>query len=240
MTTQYFLGCSGFYYNHWNGLFYPQGLPKTKWLQYYADHFSTVEVNSTFYRFPKETMVRGWYNKTPETFKFTLKASRTITHRAKFNRTEKFTANFYKVASLLQKKLLSVLFQLPPFMQKDMELLEKMANQLEPNVTNVLEFRHESWWDKEVFDFMKKKSLVFCSVSASGLPETIVQTAPITYIRFHGKNGWYQYNYPDSELKDWAEKIKDLKTQKVICYFNNDYQANAVKNCLTLKKSLGN
>lgn len=238
MKTEYFLGCSGFYYDHWRGIFYPEKLAKAKWLQYYAEHFSTLEVNNTFYRFPSEKMLQGWYQKTPENFRFTLKANRAITHIRKFHNTEQYTANFYKLAYLLREKLLCVLFQLPPFLHKNMELLKKIASQVDLKVTNVVEFRHESWWDSEVYDFMEKKGLFFCTVSASELPETLVKTGPAVYVRFHGKDGWYQHFYPEKELKAWAEKIKKQNAERVLCYFNNDVNANAVKNCLTLKKLL--
>jgi uncharacterized protein YecE (DUF72 family) len=113
-VTEYFLGCSGFYYNHWRGRFYPEKLPKTKWLQHYSERFNTLEVNNTFYRYPTEKLLNGWYQKTPENFRFTLKANRAITHTRKFHNTEQLTVTFYKLAALLQEKLLCVLFQLPP------------------------------------------------------------------------------------------------------------------------------
>lgn len=238
MCAAYFLGCSGFYYNHWRGTFYPEKLPKTKWIQYYAQNFNTLEVNSTFYRFPSEPMLNGWYQKTPENFRFTLKANRLITHRRKFHDTELYTERFYKLAFLLREKLVCVLFQLPPFVHKNMELLEKIASQVDPKVTNVVEFRHEGWWDKEVYDLMEKKGLVFCSVSASELPATLVKTSSSVYIRFHGKDGWYQHNYPLQELEEWVRKIKQQNAQRVFCYFNNDFNANATKNCLTLRNLL--
>ncbi len=238
MSTKYFLGCSGFYYNHWNGLFYPKLLSKTKWLQYYAQYFSTLEVNNTFYRYPSESMLKGWYDKTPKNFKFYLKANRVITHTRKFQNTQQNITNFYKLAHLLKEKLLCVLFQLPPFIHKNMELLQKIKSQLDPEVINVLEFRHKSWWDSEVYDFMKQKDLVFCTVSASELPETLVKTSPTVYMRFHGRDGLYQQNYSYDELMDWARKIKASKAQSVFCYFNNDFNANAPRNCLTLRELL--
>jgi uncharacterized protein YecE (DUF72 family) len=238
MKTEYYLGCSGFYYNHWKGRFYPEKLAKTKWLQYYSQHFNTLEVNSSFYRFPSESTVKGWYQKTPENFRFTLKANRVITHTRKFRYTEQYTANFYKLARLLGEKLLCVLFQLPPFVHKNLELLQKIASQVDPKVVNVVEFRHESWWDNEVYDSMQKKGLVFCSVSAMELPETLVKTGSAVYVRFHGKDRWYQGNYPDEELEAWAQKIKSQNVERVFCYFNNDINANAVRNCLTLKNLL--
>ena len=238
MDNQYFLGCSGFYYNHWKGTFYPEKLPKTKWLQYYADHFNTLEVNNTFYRFPSESLLLGWYRKTPANFRFFLKANRAITHTRKFHNTEQTTASFYKLAYLLKEKLLGVLFQLPPFMHKNLDLLEKIASQVDVGTTNVVEFRHQSWWDREVYDLMQKHGLVFCTVSASQLPETLVKTASEVYVRFHGKDGWYQHNYPQQELEEWARKIQQQNARRVFCYFNNDFNANATKNCQTLKKLL--
>ncbi|MCJ7763419.1 DUF72 domain-containing protein, partial [Candidatus Bathyarchaeota archaeon] len=112
------------------------------------------------------------------------------------------------------------------------------ASQVDPKVTNVVEFRHESWWDSEVYALMEKKGLVFCAVSASELPETLVATGSAVYVRFHGKNGWYMHFYPEEELKVWVEKIKKQNAERVFCYFNNDVNANAVKNSQTLKKLL--
>lgn len=125
MSTAYFLGCSGFYYNHWKGLFYPEKIPKTKWLQYYTQYFNTLEVNSTFYRYPSESMLQDWYDKTPKKFQSTPKANRIIIHTYKFHNTQQYTANFYKLAHLLKEKLLCVLFQLPPFIHKNLKLLQK-------------------------------------------------------------------------------------------------------------------
>jgi uncharacterized protein YecE (DUF72 family) len=198
-----------------------------------------LEVNSTFYRYPRPELLLGWYNKTPQNFTFTLKANRIITHLHKFHNTQQYTANLYKLAKLLKEKLLSVLFQLPPMLHKDMVLLETIASQLDSSVMNVLEFRHSSWWDSEVYCFLERRGLVFCSVSASGLPADLIKSGEAVYLRLHGKNGWYKHNYPDSELNAWAKQIKAAHAKKVLCYFNNDYNANAPpRNCLTLKKLL--
>jgi uncharacterized protein YecE (DUF72 family) len=238
LPTKYCLGCSGFYYNHWRGKFYPEHLSKNKWLDYYTRFFNTLEVNNTFYRYPSKKLLLGWYGRTPDNFTFTLKANRIISHLHKFNKTEQYTANFYQLAHLLKEKLLCVLFQLPPMVHKNMALLETIAAQLDYSVTNVLEFRHESWWDSEVYDFMDKRGLVFCSVSASELPESLIKTGSTMYVRFHGKDGWYKYNYPDEVLSAWARKIKQQNAKQVLCYFNNDFNANATRNCLALKKLL--
>ena len=232
------MGCSGFYYDHWRGKFYPEKLAKIRWLNFYTQFFNSLEVNNTFYRYPSQKLLEGWYIKTPDNFRFVVKANRIITHLHKFKATEQYTANFYKLLHLLREKLLCVLFQLPPMVHKNMDLLQTIADQLDSSVMNVLEFRHESWWDQEVYDFMDNHGIVFCSVSASELPETLVRTGSAVYVRFHGKDGWYQHNYPEEELKEWAKRIKQQGTPKVLCYFNNDYNANAPRNCLTLKELL--
>ncbi len=196
MKTEYFSGCSGFYYNHWKGRFYPEKLSKTHWLDYYTRFFNTLEVNNTFYRYPSQKLLEGWYNKTPSDFRFTVKANRIITHLHKFKGTEQYTASFYKLAHLLREKLLCVLFQLPPMVHKNMDLLETIASQMDQSVLNVLEFRHESWWDSEVYDFMNKRGIVFCSVSASELPETLVRTGSAVYLRFMAKTAGISITIP--------------------------------------------
>lgn len=232
------MGCSGFYYNHWRSIFYPEKLPKTQWLNFYTQQFNTVEINNTFYRFPTEQLLEGWYHKTPKNFKFTVKANRLITHTHKFHNSQDATKRFYQLTSSLKEKLSCVLFQLPPFMHKNLELLQTIAGQMNPEVVNVLEFRHESWWSNDVYSFMRENGLVFCCVSSMELPEDLVKTADTIYVRFHGKNGMYFGDYPDLELQSWAQKIQSSKAKQVYCYFNNDINAYAPKNCQTLKNLL--
>jgi len=130
--ADYFFGCSGFYYNHWRGKFYPEKLPKTRWLHYYTQFFNSLELNNTFYRYPSQKLLEGWYTKTPSDFTFAVKANRIITHLHKFRVTEQYTASFYGLAHLLKEKLLCVLFQLPPMVHKNMDLLQTIAAQLDP------------------------------------------------------------------------------------------------------------
>ncbi|MCW3999229.1 MAG: DUF72 domain-containing protein [Candidatus Bathyarchaeota archaeon] len=236
MATGFFLGCSGFYYNHWRGRFYPTELAKAKWLEFYADQFNTLEINNTFYRYPTEKLLLSWKQRTPADFRFTLKANRAITHTRRFRGTPQLTETFYRLAHLLDEKLLCVLFQLPPSIQKDMALLETIADQMDTSVLNALEFRHRSWWSREVYDFLDRHQLLFCSVSVTDLPDEIVQTNGGLYVRFHGVDGWYGGNYPDAELQKWANRIRLLNPQKVLCYFNNDINAYAPANCQTLKR----
>lgn len=237
--SNYFIGCSGWYYDHWAGCFYPQNLSKSEWLGYYAEHFNTVEVNNTFYQFPSKRMIKNWYRRTPSDFVFTLKANRLITHKKKFQNTEDQVSRFYELAALLKDKLGCILFQLPPYLSKDVGLLENIVEQLDLRRNNVVEFRHQSWFCPEVYDFLKKNRLGFCTVSAPKLPQDLVATSRNAYIRFHGGDDWYSYLYSLGELKEWADKIKMLKVKNVFCYFNNDYNANAAKNSRQLKELLG-
>jgi uncharacterized protein YecE (DUF72 family) len=237
--VKYFLGCSGWYYEHWVGKFYPEDLSKQKWLQYYSRNFNTVEVNNTFYRFPTKQMLSSWYKRSPNEFIFALKANWLITHRKRFRDSKGLIERFYQIGDELKEKLGCILFQLPPKMEKDLALLEKILEQLDLRRNNIIEFRHKSWFNKEVYDILRKNSLGFCIVSEPEFPENLVVTARNAYIRFHGKGeNWYQYKYSQQELKNWAKQIHKLDANRLFCYFNNDYKANAVINCQQLKELL--
>jgi len=234
-----YLGCSGWYYGHWEGLFYPEGLAKNKWLEFYAKKFNTVEVNATFYRFPFPNMVKGWYNKTSKDFKFTLKGNRLITHVKKLKDVKKLVNSFYKTADILKEKLACILWQFPPSLKLDLKRLDKFCKDLNTKYNNVIEFRHKTWYCKDVYKLLKKNRIGYCIVSAPNLPEDIKVTTKFAYIRFHGKKSWYGSRYSKKEMQEWAEIIKKLKVKDVYAYFNNDYNAYAVKNCLELKKLVG-
>lgn len=236
-----FFGCSGFYYSHWIERFYPSDLPKSKWLEFYSKHFNALEINSSFYHFPKEKTLEGWRNRTPQNFKIVLKANRSITHYKKFSGTKKLVKNFYELAELLEEKLGGILFQFPPSLHKDLSFLKKAFNQLDPKKNNFFEFRHKSWFDEKVYNLCKENGVSFCSVSAPprySMLEELIQTTDNAYIRFHGKNKMYRYNYSEKELSEWAEKIKKASPSLLFVFFNNDFEANAIKNCKTLRKML--
>ncbi len=236
----YFLGCSGYFYWGWKGRFYPKELKPKDWLHYYAKFFNTVEVNSTFYNFPKKENLRRFYRETPEGFLISVKANRLITHMKKFIGTEELIRDFYSVVDEgLREKIGCILFQLPPSFRYSEENLEKILDQLDPSFRNVVEFRHESWWREEVYEELRKRGVAFCSVSSPKLPEELVQTSDFVYIRFHGKEGWYRYNYSEEELKGWAERIRSAPAREVFAYFNNDYNAYAPFNCMKLMELLG-
>ncbi len=236
-NQKYFLGCSGWYYKDWAGDFYPENLSKSRWLEYYSKQFNTVEINNTFYRFPSEKTVKGWYDKTPENFKLTLKANQVITHRRRFKNTQSTINHFYSLVKILDEKLGCILFQIPPQKSKDIDFLKNALNQFDLSKNNIIEFRHPSWYDGEVYDLLKESGVGFCSVSSADLPDDLVTTSNITYVRFHGiGTEKYRYLYSNKELNQWANKL--MKTDKgcIFCYFNNDYNANAPKNARMLQK----
>jgi uncharacterized protein YecE (DUF72 family) len=234
----YYLGCSGWSYDDWINIFYPNDLERREWLIFYSKHFNTVEVNSTFYRFPFTNVVKGWYNKTPEDFIITLKANRLITHMKKLKDVDSLLESFYKYADLLKEKLGCILFQLHPNIKKNVELLEGFVNKLDKTKKNVIEFRHISWFDKKVYKILEENNVGFCIISAPKLPEEEVITADFGYVRFHGKDDWYKYNYSKEELNEWAEKIKNFDVKELFVYFNNDFDGYAIENCHQLEDLL--
>jgi len=236
--VEYRVGCSGWIYPHWAGLFYPENLPEREWFDFYAKVFNTVEVNATFYRFPTEKMVKAWYRKGPEGFLFTLKAFRGITHLRKFQGTEELVRRFYTMGEMLGEKLGGFLFQLPPNFRYNRDLLLRILDQLDPRFPNTLEFRHESWFQEETEALLRERGVAMCIVSAPNLPEYVVATAPHAFVRFHGKGAWYAYRYSMKELHTWAERIKGLPVERVFVYFNNDWNAWAPENALQLEKLL--
>ena len=234
----YHIGCSGWFYWHWKRKFYPANLPQSKWFQFYAKHFSTVELNSPFYHFPKLSTAKAWYRNSPKNFIYTLKVNRFITHIKKFKGTSGLIKDFYKLGDGLKEKMGCFLFQLPPSLRFNMEKLNEIIKQLDAERNNVIEFRHESWFTEEVYDKFKKNNIIFCIVSSPEMPETFAKTADDIYIRFHGKEDLYGSNYSNKELKSWAKKIKNSRARNTWAYFNNDSNAYAVKNSLCLKEIL--
>ena len=221
--------------------FYPEKLSKSIWLEYYSKQFNTVEINNTFYRFPSEKTIEGWYNKTPDNFKLTLKANQVITHRRRFKNTQSTVNHFYSLAKILDEKLGCILFQIPPQKSKDIDFLKNAVEQFDISKNNIIEFRHPSWFDEEVYDLLNEFEVGFCSVSSANLPDDLIVTTNITYVRFHGVGSEkYHYLYSDKELKKWADKLKESNSDHIFCYFNNDYHANAPKNAQMLQKMMDN
>jgi len=230
------IGCSGFHYKHWKVKFYPEGLPQTKWFDFYCKHFSTLELNVTFYRFPQLSFLETWYKKSPSDFRFSVKAPRAITHYKKFNDTTALISSFYEtINNGLKEKLGPVLFQMPPQFNYTEERLERIINSLDNSFINVLEPRHVSWWRDDVYNELGKHNISFCGMSHPLLPDDVIQNTSQIYYRFHGVPLLYTSSYADDFLKKITNAIKsNPSTKEAWIYFNNDSQVAAIENAKTM------
>lgn len=236
------IGCSGFHYKHWRGIFYPDKLAQNKWFNFYCEHFNTLELNVTFYRFPRLSFLKTWYDKSPPKFSFAVKAPRLITHYKKFTGAEKFIADFYgTVAEGLKDKAGCILFQLSPRSAYTYERLQNIIANLDNSFNNVLEFRHESWWNAEVYKELAKHKITFCGMSHPLLPDEIIKNTPLLYYRMHGIPELYKSSYKKPTLKKIVNEIATSgKIKKAFIYFNNDVDASAVKNAKEMIKMVQN
>ncbi|MFQ6618485.1 MAG: DUF72 domain-containing protein [Fidelibacterota bacterium] len=234
------IGTSGFSYKGWVGIFYPPSVHPGKWLEFYSRHFSTVEMNSTFYHLPKPVTMENWRLRVPENFVFSLKASRFLTHQKKLSDPEEPLQNFLDLAVLMKEKLGCIIYQLPPGLKSDTGLLEHFLSILPKNLEHTIEFRNNDWHRKEVKSMLEKYNVSFCINDFRGIdcPEWV--TSDVVYIRRHGPGGYYQGSYTDEMLKDLSFSIeKYLKEgKKVYTYFNNDIGGCAIENARTLRKFL--
>lgn len=237
---RFWVGTSGWSYKHWQGRFYPEGLKSTDWLEYYAQHFHTVEVNASFYRLPFKGMISGWARKTSSHFRFVFKGSRRVTHFQKLRNVDESVQLLLKRLEPLREKILCILWQLPPSLKQDQTLLEEFLAQLPENYRYAIEFRHASWINDSSFHLLSKYKVAHCTVSAPGLPCNLTTTTDFAYIRFHGIQGWYNYNYSEEDLLWWRDELIKIgeRVDRVLAYFNNDFEANAVKNGLRLQELL--
>lgn len=232
-----YIGCSGWSYKYWEGVFYPDDLSPQKYLSYYANYFRTVEVNNTFYRFPTEEAVFSWAKLVPKEFRFSLKVSRYVTHVKRMKQAQEPLRRFYGLQEDLQDKMGCFLFQFPETFKFTEENLERLLSQLDPAYKNVVEFRHYSWWALKIIKTLQEANIAFCSVSGLGLPEDLIVTKGCAYIRFHGDPA-YASCYTDQEISHWADKIKGAGVKELWAYFNNDAHAYAVQNAKRLEQLL--
>ncbi|MEH6407962.1 MAG: DUF72 domain-containing protein [Leeuwenhoekiella sp.] len=232
-----YIGCSGYSYRDWKGKFYPEQLPTKDWLTFYSTVFNTVEINYTFYRTPGPTTVTNWKEKTEENFNFTLKGNRDITHYKKLNDIDESLNKFQDMAAVMRPKLSCVLWQLPPSLHRDDKLLLNFCERLDIKNKNVIEFRHNSWFNTEVYEILKMSDISICSISSPMFPEEMIVTSNTGYVRFHGKGKkWYDYDYSEEELFQWYKKIRESKVSDVYIYFNNDLGGRAVHNAKALRQ----
>ena len=246
MAGQAFIGTSGWNYKGWsNGVFYPPELKPAAWLDFYARHLDTVEVNNTFYNLPAKRVFEAWRDQTPDHFRFAIKASRFITHMKKLLDPAEHVTLFLERAAGLEHKLSVILFQLPPFWRYNGARLETFCQfvarqDIVPGVRVALEVRNVSWLGEGCFDTLRKHNV---ALAFADWPSAKVQgplTADFVFVRRHGPTGLYCSDYDDAQLQGEADRINAWRAEgkDVYAYFNNDACAFAVKNALTLQQML--
>jgi len=232
------IGTSGWSYEHWKGAFYPEGLPGKQMLEYYAQQFRSVEINSSFYHLPEQQTLQHWCECTPRDFRFTVKASRYITHMKKLRDPQKTVPAFLDRISLLGDKLGPVLFQLPPRWHFNAERLSAFLDSLSNEFRYAFEFRDQSWLNRQTFELMAQHDVSFCIYELEGFISPDEITTDHIYVRLHGPGEAYQGSYSPQTLAMRAETFTDWahRGYTVWCYFDNDQCGYAVKNAGQLQK----
>ena len=235
-----FIGCSGFHNKDWKEKFYPAVLPQSRWFEYYCSKFNTLELNTTFYRFPRVESLKRWYAKSPENFVFSVKVPRLITHYKQLNDSARMLNDFYNsIREGLQDKLGAVLFQFPSRISYSEDFLSRIVETVDEDFLNVVEFRHASWWKSRVYSVLRTEGIIFCGISHPDLPGGIVRNNSTIYYRFHGLKKLYFSQYSKKDIDAFANTLAQESSVKTgYIYFNNTATLAAVRNAVQLEKSL--
>jgi uncharacterized protein YecE (DUF72 family) len=235
------IGCSGWVYKHWRGLFYPEGLPQTRWFERYAGEFDTVEINNSFYRLPAPETFAKWRDQAPLGFHYAVKANRFLTQAKKLKDCEEPLERMMTAVRCLGDRLGPMLYQLPPRFKLNLERLEDFLRILPTDVANVFEFREPSWYDPRTFALLDRYGASLCLHDMAGSTSERIAVGPTAYVRFHGGQGKYWGRYPDDRLLAWTDWIvaQARSGRPAWCYFNNDIHGHAIDDALTLKSMVG-
>ncbi|MGC5246391.1 DUF72 domain-containing protein [Gordonia sp. DT219] len=231
------IGTSGWQYQDWRGQFYPAGLPQRKWLGYYATHFTTVEVNNTFYRLPQRSTFESWRDGLPTGFRMTVKMSRYLTHVKRLNEPEEPVERFLGRADGLGERLGPVLLQLPPNLQAKPEALDHVLGLIPAGVRVVVEPRHTSWWCDEVREVLERREAALCWADRrSRILTPLWATTDFGYLRLHEGRSARTTAYGRGAIDGWLQRIAGAFDDRhdVYVYFNNDTGGAAVDNALTM------
>src|SRR5437588_158460 len=212
-----YVGTSGYSYKEWKGTFYPEDLPDKQMLRFYGERFRSVEINNTFYRMPKESVLESWAGEVPADFKFVLKASQRITHMQRLKGTDDSVAYLLKVARALKERLGPLLFQLPPNLKKDLPRLREFLALLPSEPPSAFEFRHESWFDEELFTLLREHQIALCVAEAEdGVEVPFVSTADWGYLRLR------RPDYGDAELSGWVKRVREQRWRDAFIFFKHE------------------
>ena len=231
------IGCSGWQYRHWRGVFYPQEVPQTRWLEHYATVFDTVEINNSFYRLPDATVFAGWARRVPSDFSFAVKASRFLTHMKKLKDPEEPLERLIARARFLGRRLGPILYQLPPGWKADLPRLERFLQVLPRLRRHVVEFRDPSWYSPDVWRLLEQYGVSLCLHDMPGSATDRHRVGPLVYVRFHGPAGRYAGAYSADRLAPWADWLDRQRRAgfDVYAYFNNDVGGHAPRDAVTLR-----
>jgi uncharacterized protein YecE (DUF72 family) len=216
--AEYWVGTSGYNYPEWKGSFYPEDLSDKQMLSFYGRQFTSVEINYTFYRMPTNRILSNWAAEVPDRFRFTLKAPRRITHDQRLRSVEDTLASFCSIAKTLGPKLGCLLFQLPPFLKKDVELLEVFLHELPPGLKPVVEFRHASWLSDDTYQVLKRFGVALCIADSEERTTPLEVTTRFGYLRLRSTN------YDEAVLADWAARTRAAGWDEVFVYFKHEDQ----------------
>ena len=213
-----YVGTSGYNYPEWKGTFYPENLAASKMLPYYAERFSTVEINYTFYRMPTAQLVAGWAAQVPADFKFTLKAPKRITHDRRLRDVADPVRGFCEAAAELGPQLGALLFQLAPNFKKDLAVFDDFLAVLPPRLCAAFEFRHDSWLEDEVYARLRARNLALCIADSEKRTTPVMATADYAYLRLRDEG------YTGQHIAEWADKAKELSThcRDIYVYFKHE------------------
>ena len=218
------VGTSGYSYPEWKGSFYPPNLAAAKMLPFYAQHFDTVEINATFYRMPTAKTVAAWASQVPAHFRFTLKASKRITHDKRLKDVADPVRGFVAAAAELGPQLATVLFQLPPNFKQDLAVFDAFLETLPPGLHAAFEFRNPSWWNDEVYARLRARNLALCIADSQARSTPVVTTADYGYLRLRDEG------YQDDDIVRWADTVRDLdsRLKDVFVYFKHEDEGKGV------------
>lgn len=221
MKAQFYIGTSGYSYPAWKQDFYPDKLPSREWLAYFSTQFNTLELNSSFYHFPRVATLQKMYDATGPDFLFSIKMNRMVTHYQRMKNSREKVQEFIRTAEDgFREKLGCILFQMPPTFSYTEENIDHLLQSVPHEKRSVIEFRHISWWREETFEMLRRHNLTFCNISFPKLPEDIHVTTDVFYLRMHGVPELFKSRYSMEELQAKAAQLPKEAPTKLI-YFNN-------------------
>jgi uncharacterized protein YecE (DUF72 family) len=237
------VGTSGWSYDHWVGVLYPERMPVSARLARYVQEFTTVELNASFYRWPKDSTFEGWRQRLPEGFTMSVKAHRGLTHFRRLKSPEPWVERFERCWRSLGDRREMLLVQLHPQQQRDDERLDYFLRSMPDWIRVALELRHPSWDDPAVYSSLERHRAAYVVMSGAGLQCQLRATTDVVYVRMHGPDSesLYAGSYSDDDLRWWADRVAEWDGQgrDVLVYFNNDGHGYAVQNARTLRELLG-